>query len=66
MIDEGGHKRLRLESETRVSTFDDNNDLCFEKQLTCPSTPSALLFLANRLVFSGLWDFGMEFDENWV
>ena len=64
MIYEGDRKRSRLESETRVSTFDNNDDFFFfEKQRTCPITLSALLFLASGLVFSGPWDLGWSLME---
>jgi hypothetical protein len=59
------HKRPRLESETRVSTFDNKDDffILFEEQRTCPSTLSALLVLASGLVFSGPWDLGWSLME---
>ena len=65
MIDEGDHKRSRLESETRVSTFDNNDDffILFEEQRTCLSTLSALLILASGSVLSGSWDLGWSLME---
>ena len=71
----GDHRRSRLESETRVSTFDNNDDFLFfifvylfflKKTKDMSEYPFCFTDLGQWIGTIRILGFGMEFDGNWV